>query len=141
MKWLLWSVLAIGLLACGDDDGGRTVDAGDNDAGATDAATQADAADGAVVGCGPLTGRTTECDTCLQANCCTALAACGNDIHCSLLVPCLRACDEPDAATDCMSACIADHGVPSTYNPLVLCGSGTGVGEGKCKTECPFSSP
>lgn len=135
MKWMLWSVLAIGLVACGDDDVGTVMDASDDDGGnAADSATP-DAADGAVVSCGPLTGRTTECDDCLQANCCVTLAACGNDIHCGLLVPCLRGCDDPDASTDCMSGCISGHGVPPTYNPLVLCGANN------CATDCPFSSP
>lgn len=140
MKWLLCSVLALGLVACGDDDGAAKVDAGHqggNDSGTTDSGASGDGAvrDSAVVSCGPLTGRTDTCDECLQTNCCEPLRACGGDVHCVGLVECLRACDGGDASTTCMSDCVGVHNVSVAYNPLILCG------DADCETECPFSSP
>lgn len=145
MKWFLCCVLTLGLLACGDDDGGSpNHDAGDDDAGHTDAgdtdaivadASKGDAGnDAATESCGPLIGRTDACDACLRDSCCFELNACGSDAACNALVQCLRGCDEADAATDCMGTCVS-AGVPSTYNPLLICGANG------CADECPFSSP
>lgn len=139
MKWLLIG-LVLGLVACGDDDGGTQVDASDDDAGGEDASLR-DAADtdaggdAGPISCGPLTGRTPGCDTCLRANCCFELAACGSDLTCPDLVACLRTCDDADASNDCTATCVGTHGLSSAYNPLVLCGAGA------CAAECPFASP
>jgi len=134
MKRFMWSALAIGLLACGDDDG-PMVAPGDDGGGEDANVANADAGgDAAVASCGALTGRTAECTTCLTENCCSELAACGSDLHCGALVECLRGC-EADASPSCMSDCVGVHGVPASYNPLLLCGAAD------CETECPFSSP
>lgn len=143
MKWFVFGAAAVALMACGDDDAdvrdAAAQDAAEDDAGAEDSgsvdATADSAADSAVMSCGPVMGRTGECDSCLQAACCSALNACGGDPDCVGLVTCLRACDEPDASTECMSACVATHGVSPAYNPLLLCGAAD------CAAECPFTSP
>lgn len=139
MKWFVCGVVAVALVACGDDDEGvrdaAVQDAADQDSGSEDAGSTDAATDSAVMSCGPLMGRTPACNTCLQAACCTELAACGGDPDCAGLVSCFRACDEPDGSMDCMSACVTTHGVSPAYNPLLLCGADD------CMTECPFSSP
>lgn len=139
MKWLLISV-ALGLMACGDDDGSVATDAGDRDSGAHDASANNDAGndagnDGGPISCGPLTARTPDCGTCMNRNCCFELGACGDDAICTNLVACLRTCDDADASTDCPADCSASEGFSPLYNLLVIC-----VDDG-CDTECPFSSP
>ncbi len=134
MKWFL-IVLALGLTACGDDDGSVTVDSGDHDSGADDAGNTDAGSDAGPISCGPLVARTPDCGACMQANCCFELDACGDETICSNLVACLRTCDDVDASTDCAADCSATHGFSSSYNLLVIC-----VAE-DCDTECPFNSP
>lgn len=142
MKWLICLAVALTTAACGDDDGGPRLDAAaEDDAGGHDDASLADSGatdadtDAANATCGSLSGRTDTCDTCLRDSCCFSLTACGNDAACAALVQCLRGCDDPDASTDCMGACVTAHSVPLTYNPLVICQAN------ECADECPFSSP
>ena len=142
-------LIAVLLLACGDDDATATADAATSHPVAPDAGhDEPDASTGGhapVDDAGPAMtsdagdpaafGSSDVCGEWLGRACSAESGACRAETECGALVDCARACG-PAEATDCRAACVDAHSVGIVaYNELVLC-----MGQ-RCRAECPFVTP
>jgi hypothetical protein len=155
------SFTAIGLLAgiiatvggCSSDDTSATLDGGpttegeaSGDAGTpgeTDASTVVDTGAEAAASCGAFTTGAPACDTCVQANCCTAAATCdvpddaglsdAGLTSCEQLVSCVSDfCADGGSLSDCEGTCNPTYAqsVQTSANDLLTCTSTN------CQAQC-----
>jgi hypothetical protein len=79
-------------------------------------------------------GQGTDCQGCLDLNCCNEAKACAADTPCNAMVECARLCPEPtDSNSQCVQDCAqANSAGIQNYNGIIVC-MGTHCGE-----VCPF---
>ena len=138
-------LVAVLMLACGDDEPAPTVDGGTQHPGTHDASvSELDAGTiqhDAAADSGPAVtmdagsddfGGSDVCSACLDRECSAESRNCRDEAACAALVDCARACGSA-AAADCRATCVDESptGVVP-YNDLVLC-----MGQ-RCRAECPF---